>query len=131
MKTKYYFGFVGLLLCFVVCLSSCEGGGIGGNAPKSVAGKTMEIQNDEGNLLWTIKFSSNSSASIELSSSHISYSYSSISYKKTGSESATLQIKEAYEDGYRMYGTEDINYSLIFTSPNQGIANSRYTFTLF
>ena len=124
-------GLVGLFLCSFFLLSSCEGG-VGGNAPSSVAGKTMEIRNDEGSLRWTFNFSSNSSASFYM------YGYadqpwrcSSIEYKKTGSESATLQIKGAYLDGYRMDGTEDYNYSLIFTSPNQGIVNSRYTFTLF
>ena len=126
--SKYYFGVVGLLLCSALFFSSCEGG-VGGNAPSSVAGKTMEIRwLDDGHLWGTIKFSSNTSAEITLWDG--AYKYSSLEYKKTGSESATLRISGLDSKDYPGY-PEDYNYSLIFASPNQGVANGRCTFTLF
>lgn len=125
--SKCCFGIVGLLLYSAMFFSSCEGG-VSGNAPSNVAGKTIEILGSEGDPLYTISFSSNTSAKITYLYD-VKGTYSSIKYKKTGAESATIQIKGlTCEDWFKNI---DENLSLIFASPNQGIVNSRWSFTIF
>lgn len=122
-------GLFSVLFCSILFLTSCEGGGVGGDAPSNVAGKTLKLYGSDGNWDEIIVFSSNTSASIENVYGQKSY-YSSLQYKKTGSVSATLMIKGRYQEGFPE-DSWDSDYSLVFTSPNQGIWNNKYTFTLF
>lgn len=101
-----------------------------GSAPSNVSGKTFSISGTGcGNI--KIKFSSNSSATI--TNSYGSISFSSISYKKTGSVSATIIIKDILIEIYNKKGEligrgyETDNISLIFNSDNQGISSGYWT----
>ena len=129
--SKYCFGVVGLLLCSALFFTSCEKngeGGAGSNAPSSVAGKTITFIHPEGYVWVTIEFSSNTSGKIDGGN----LSYSSLQYKKTGSSSAAVQV-----EGYEGWINPNRNFSLTFSSPNQGVFSSTGTstgvgtFTLF
>ncbi len=125
---KFLFTLVSLFM--MLGFTSCEGDSMGGNAPKSVAGKTLKFYY-EGSRGFTIEFSSNTSARIyNFDSSE--YRCSSIEYKKTGPNTATLQMRGVDSIEYPGY-PEDYNYSLIFISPNQGTAGASglRTFELF
>ena len=114
------------MLCSMLFMTSCEGGD-SGTAPKNVAGKTMKIS------VYTISFTSNTSATImyNYTDGPQRISYSSITYKKTGSYSATLQITGMPNHKWGGGDYMDENFSLIFTSPNQGTYNNYDTFTIF
>lgn len=115
-----------VLLCVMMCMTSCEGAQQSGNAPQSVAGKKMVIYN-EGWDIRTILFTSNTSASSIKYHGGESMSFKSIEYKKTGPHSATLIIKNA---DYDVPGSQrDDNFPLIFISPNQGTASADATLT--
>lgn len=123
-KSIFSIVLIGLLLGSLMLLSSCEGG-LGGDAPKNVAGKTMKIDG------WKIEFTSNTGGKITCGKGY----HASIQYNKTGANTATLKMTNVgatYWDGrYVSESYGDFNYSLVFTSPNQGIWNSQGTFTLF
>ena len=73
----------------------------------------------------TINFSSNTSASISNNSRSITFS--SIKYSKTGFNSAKLVISDIYVDMGIGTAKDTENISLIFSSPNSGIANGTWT----
>ena len=130
MKRKTWTNLLGsfcLLIGFMMCFTSCDnsGSGVSGNAPQSVAGKTFKIINAQGEHVWTIEFSSNTSASIHRLFEHTSSSPTYGKYEKTGPDSATLQLGSS-EGNYTQ------NWALIFISPNEGTVNTQgMTFTLF
>ena len=126
------FGIGLLLLCAICGTTSCNRSGYEpdpivvdtGNAPLDVSGKTMKIFNTKGEHVWTIVFTSNSSAQVSRLFSHDEPVPTNAQYQKTGSDSATLHLS-----GEQMSGKD---FSLIFISPNQGTANTKgMTFTLF
>jgi len=131
-----------ILLCAfissVLFLTSCEGSNAGGGAPISVANKTIKMYDEDKDLIYEMNFSSNTSAIIFTGFVYGNREvfYSSIKYKKTGHSSATIQIEDSYSilaDGSKST-IHDINFSLIFISPNQGTVSGStraLTFTLF
>ena len=110
-----------LALSCVICFTACEKIG---SAPSSVAGKTMKIDNTSSGTL-TIRFSSNTSASI--SNNNGEKSFKSIQYKKTGATTASITIKDMYVQFNWKSGTGvayDTEYiSLVFNSSTQGVSS--------
>lgn len=145
MKKLIKLFYVGLVILFIVpmLLTSCQSNGLeGGNAPKDVSGMTMTMIDSEGDHWLTIHFHSNTSATLDKKYGwNEKYSYTSLQYKKTGLETATLKIKGmkmyGYADGeYWEHVEGDKDYSFVFISPNEGtvkgnIANGLGMFTLF
>lgn len=120
----YRVGLFCMMLCSMFILASCNGGGVSGNAPKDVKGKTFNLINKSGKHIWTIEFSSNSSARVTRLFDHEKEAPTNASYQKTGDDSALLQL--LYFDG-SIYS----EFSLLFASPNQGAATGNSTGTTF
>ena len=107
-------------------MSSCKENGVGtGYAPSSVAGKTITINGTNAGTI-RIAFSSNNSARITRNDGS-SLSFSSVSYSRTSSSSATIRINGIYINFGSSSATDDDNLSLVFSSPNQGIVNGSYS----
>ena len=113
---------MGLVLGACLLLTSCED--TSGIAPNNLKGMTMNISG------YKITFSSNTEARIQpFDDDRNEYPCASIEYKKTGPASATLKIDHIEVKGYDYeysrenydLGWESYNFSLIFSSPNEGI----------
>lgn len=84
----------------------------------------MTIQGTSAGTL-TINFKSNTSASITTYRETINFS--SIKYSKTSGNSAKLVISDIYVDFGFGTAKDTENISLVFSSPNSGIANGTWT----
>lgn len=129
-------GLISLMFLLMLLITSCEGNDVNSMAPSNVTGKTMTIYDEDVDAIYIIYFSSNTSASITYGPAYGGgkLAFSSIQYKKSGYNSALLQISGAYRQGSTNITPSNINISLIFLSPNQGAAtgDDRYvSFTLF
>ena len=113
---------MGLALGACLLFTSCED--TSGIAPNNLKGMTMNISG------YKITFSSNTEARIQpFDDDRNEYPCASIEYKKTGPASGTLKIDHIEVKGYDYeysrenydLGWESYNFSLIFSSPNEGI----------
>lgn len=95
-----------------------------GKAPTNVGGKTMTINGTSAGIIH-IHFYSNNSASITRNDGN-SLTFSSVSYTKTSSNAATVQINGIYINFGSSSAVDNENLSLIFTSNTQGIVNGSY-----
>lgn len=117
-----------ITLCVAISLfmTSCKDKDVSsGYAPSSVAGKTITINGTNAGTI-RIAFSSNNSARITRNDGS-SLSFSSVSYSRTSSSSATIRINGIYINFGSSSATDDDNLSLVFSSPNQGIVNGSYS----
>lgn len=124
MKTKHSLIVTVTFSVLCLLLSSCNENGASTYAPSNVAGKTMTIHGTGVGTIH-IAFTSNSSARITRNDGE-SKSFSSISYRKTNPNAATVRINGIFIDFGSSSATEDENLSLIFTSSSQGIVNGTY-----
>ncbi|MBQ6984079.1 MAG: hypothetical protein IJQ20_04035 [Paludibacteraceae bacterium] len=120
MKLKNLF----ILSVLALTLAACEDSGINeslATAPKDMSGKTMKIDGA------TIKFSSNSSATI---SDYIGTAKrATVSYKRTSEITAHLNFFYHSEDQDSM-SERTYNLDLTFADPTQGLASGSYTYKL-
>ena len=123
IRRSLFVSVIGILVCLFMI--SCDNNNVStGYAPSNVSGKTMTINGTSAGIIH-IHFTSNYSATITRNDGK-SLTFSSISYKKTSSNAATVHINGIYINFGSSSATDNENLSLFFTSNTQGIVNGSY-----